>query len=69
MILDVYQGFWRLVSRCIYNVIIFFRLDLDYVFAQFTGILLTSSVYFIIYAAVMKNKPKVTFFQFKHDID
>ncbi|XP_067106407.1 transmembrane protein 144a [Osmerus mordax] len=35
------------------------QFDLDYVFAQFSGIFLTSTVYFLIYCAVMKNKPKV----------
>lgn len=33
--------------------------DLDYVFAHFCGILVSSTGYFIIYAAFMKNKPKV----------
>lgn len=35
------------------------QFDLDYVFAQFSGIFLTSTVYFLIYCAAMKNKPKV----------
>ncbi|XP_064191441.1 transmembrane protein 144a [Anguilla rostrata] len=35
------------------------QFDLDYVFAQFSGTFLTSTVYFVIYCAVMKNKPKV----------
>ncbi|KAJ8281144.1 hypothetical protein GJAV_G00064060 [Gymnothorax javanicus] len=35
------------------------QFDLDYVFAQFSGSFLTSTVYFIIYCAIMKNKPKV----------
>ncbi|XP_063314303.1 transmembrane protein 144 [Pelobates fuscus] len=33
--------------------------DLDYVFAHFSGIFLTSTVYFLIYCALMKNHPKV----------
>lgn len=33
--------------------------DLDYVFAQFSGIFLTSTVYFLIYCAFKKNKPQV----------
>lgn len=33
--------------------------DLDYVFAHFSGIFLTSTVYFLIYCAVRKNKPNV----------
>ena len=33
--------------------------DLDYVFAHFSGIFLTSTVYFLIYCAVRKNKPDV----------
>uniref|UniRef100_A0A7M4EW52 Transmembrane protein 144 n=1 Tax=Crocodylus porosus TaxID=8502 RepID=A0A7M4EW52_CROPO len=33
--------------------------DLDYVFAHFSGIFLTSTIYFLIYCIVMKNKPKV----------
>lgn len=32
---------------------------LDYVFATFTGILATSTVYFLIYAAFTGNNPKV----------
>lgn len=32
---------------------------LDYVFATFTGILTTSTVYFLIYAAYSRNRPKV----------
>jgi len=32
---------------------------LDYVFSHFTGILLTSTAYFMLYAAFMKNKPQV----------
>ncbi|XP_041075647.1 transmembrane protein 144-like isoform X2 [Polyodon spathula] len=35
------------------------QFDLDYVFAQFSGIFLTSTVYFLLYCAAMKNKPKV----------
>ncbi|XP_012687289.2 transmembrane protein 144a [Clupea harengus] len=35
------------------------QFDLDYVFAQFSGIFLTSTVYFLIYCAAMKNQPKV----------
>lgn len=35
------------------------QFDLDYVFAQFSGIFLTSTVYFSIYCAFKKNKPKV----------
>ncbi|OXB66022.1 hypothetical protein ASZ78_003219 [Callipepla squamata] len=33
--------------------------DLDYVFAHFSGIFLTSTIYFLIYCAVRKNKPIV----------
>jgi len=32
---------------------------MDYVFAHFTGILITSTVYMLIYSAAMKNKPRV----------
>ncbi|XP_073500891.1 transmembrane protein 144 isoform X2 [Phyllobates terribilis] len=35
------------------------QFDLDYVFAHFSGIFITSTVYFLIYCAVMKNHPKV----------
>ncbi|XP_067825433.1 transmembrane protein 144-like isoform X2 [Heptranchias perlo] len=35
------------------------QFDLDYVFAHFSGIFLTSTIYFMIYCAIMKNKPKV----------
>ncbi|XP_032874318.1 transmembrane protein 144 isoform X2 [Amblyraja radiata] len=35
------------------------QFDLDYVFAHFSGIFLTSTVYFLIYCVIMKNKPKV----------
>ncbi|KAI5628244.1 transmembrane protein 144 precursor [Silurus asotus] len=35
------------------------QFDLDYVFAHFSGIFLTSTVYFIIYCAFKKNKPQV----------
>uniref|UniRef100_A0A8B9F1N8 Transmembrane protein 144 n=1 Tax=Amazona collaria TaxID=241587 RepID=A0A8B9F1N8_9PSIT len=35
------------------------QFDLDYVFAHFSGIFLTSTVYFLIYCAVRKNKPNV----------
>ncbi|XP_060102576.1 transmembrane protein 144 isoform X2 [Heteronotia binoei] len=33
--------------------------NLDYVFAHFSGIFLTSTIYFLIYCAAMKNHPKV----------
>ncbi|XP_007671243.2 transmembrane protein 144 isoform X1 [Ornithorhynchus anatinus] len=33
--------------------------DLDYVFAHFSGIFLTSTTYFLVYCAAMKNNPKV----------
>uniref|UniRef100_A0A8D2IVV3 Transmembrane protein 144 n=1 Tax=Varanus komodoensis TaxID=61221 RepID=A0A8D2IVV3_VARKO len=33
--------------------------DLDYVFAHFSGIFLTSTIYFLIYCGIMKNNPKV----------
>ncbi|XP_025917003.1 transmembrane protein 144 isoform X3 [Apteryx rowi] len=35
------------------------QFDLDYVFAHFSGIFLTSTIYFLIYCAVRKNKPDV----------
>ncbi|KAE8630058.1 hypothetical protein XENTR_v10000678 [Xenopus tropicalis] len=35
------------------------QFDLDYVFAHFSGIFLTSTVYFLIYCTIMKNHPKV----------
>lgn len=35
------------------------QFDLDYVFAHFSGIFLTSTVYFLIYCALRKNKPDV----------
>ncbi|XP_077135521.1 transmembrane protein 144 isoform X1 [Ranitomeya variabilis] len=35
------------------------QFDLDYVFAHFSGIFITSTVYFLIYCVVMKNRPKV----------
>ncbi|KAB5518553.1 hypothetical protein PHYPO_G00167380 [Pangasianodon hypophthalmus] len=35
------------------------QFDLDYVFAHFSGIFLTSTVYFVIYCAFKKNKPQV----------
>ncbi|XP_066516267.1 transmembrane protein 144a [Hoplias malabaricus] len=35
------------------------QFDLDYVFAQFSGIFLTSTVYFLIYCAFKKSKPQV----------
>ncbi len=36
-----------------------FFVDLDYVFAQYSGIFLTSTVYFILYCAIKKNRPQV----------
>ncbi|XP_062405147.1 transmembrane protein 144b [Sardina pilchardus] len=33
--------------------------DLDYCFAQYNGIFLTSTVYFLIYCVAMKNKPRL----------
>ncbi|XP_063278364.1 transmembrane protein 144 isoform X2 [Prinia subflava] len=35
------------------------QFDLDYVFAHFSGIFLTSTIYFLIYCAVRKNKPYI----------
>ncbi|KAM5192589.1 transmembrane protein 144 [Mantella aurantiaca] len=35
------------------------QFDLDYVFAHYSGIFVTSTVYFLIYCAVMKNHPRV----------
>uniref|UniRef100_A0A2H6N9T2 Transmembrane protein 144 n=1 Tax=Micrurus carvalhoi TaxID=3147026 RepID=A0A2H6N9T2_9SAUR len=35
------------------------QFDLDYVFAHFSGIFLTSTVYFLLYCAAMKNNPKI----------
>ncbi|XP_075468648.1 transmembrane protein 144 [Ascaphus truei] len=35
------------------------QFDLDYVFSHSSGIFLTSTAYFVIYCAVMKNHPKV----------
>ena len=32
---------------------------MDYVFAHFTGILVTSTVYMLIYSVAMKNKPRI----------
>lgn len=33
--------------------------DIDYVFAHFSGVYATSTLYFIIYCVIMKNKPHV----------
>ncbi|RXN04812.1 transmembrane protein 144 [Labeo rohita] len=35
------------------------QFDLDYVFAQYSGIFLTSTVYFLLYCAIKKNRPQV----------
>ncbi|XP_043551805.1 transmembrane protein 144-like isoform X1 [Chiloscyllium plagiosum] len=35
------------------------QFDMDYVFAYCSGIILTSTIYFLIYCAVKKNKPSV----------
>uniref|UniRef100_A0A8C4QT19 Transmembrane protein 144a n=1 Tax=Eptatretus burgeri TaxID=7764 RepID=A0A8C4QT19_EPTBU len=35
------------------------QFDMDYIFAAFSGIFMTSTVYFLIYCAVMKNNPKL----------
>ncbi|CAM4496020.1 hypothetical protein PO909_015054 [Leuciscus waleckii] len=35
------------------------QFDLDYVFAQYSGIFLASTVYFLLYCAIKKNKPQV----------
>ncbi|NXA33752.1 TM144 protein, partial [Eudromia elegans] len=35
------------------------QFDLDYVFAHFSGIFLTSTIYFLTYCAIKKNKPRV----------
>ncbi|KAM4708192.1 transmembrane protein 144 isoform 2-T4 [Discoglossus pictus] len=35
------------------------QFDLDYVFAHFSGIFLSGTVYFLIYCAAMRNNPKV----------
>ncbi|CAK8684345.1 transmembrane protein 144-like [Clavelina lepadiformis] len=35
------------------------KTDIDYVFAHFCGIFLTSTIYFVIYCIIMKNKPKI----------
>ncbi|XP_074722698.1 transmembrane protein 144 isoform X2 [Strix uralensis] len=35
------------------------QFDLDYVFAHFSGIFLTSTIYFLIYCTIRKNKPNV----------
>uniref|UniRef100_A0A8D0HAQ7 Transmembrane protein 144 n=1 Tax=Sphenodon punctatus TaxID=8508 RepID=A0A8D0HAQ7_SPHPU len=35
------------------------QFDLDYVFAHFSGIFLTSTIYFLIYCTAMKNNPRV----------
>ena len=32
---------------------------MDYVFAHFTGILVTSTIYMLIYSAAMMNKPRI----------
>lgn len=32
---------------------------MDYVFAHFTGILVTSTVFLLIYSAAMKNRPRI----------
>jgi len=33
--------------------------DIDYVFPHFTGAVLTSTVYFLVYCIVKRNKPRV----------
>ena len=46
-----------------YNVIMDLKLhpfiELDYVFGQFTGILVTSTIWFILYCVWKRNKPKI----------
>ncbi|KAF2978651.1 hypothetical protein EK904_010643 [Melospiza melodia maxima] len=41
------------------NETVYTGANLDYVFAHFSGIFLTSTIYFLIYCAVRKNKPYV----------
>lgn len=33
--------------------------DIDYIFGHYSGILLASTLYFIIYGLIMRNKPRV----------
>lgn len=55
------MGSWviLMLAQSIKKKYMYYFSDLDYVFAHFSGIFITSSVYFIIYCAVMKNRPKV----------
>ena len=49
------------VCICRYGlcVCVLISVGMDYVFAHFTGILISSTVYMLIYSAVMKNKPRI----------
>jgi glucose uptake protein GlcU len=50
------------IMFCIYNSVLkWFSSDagLDYVFAHFSGILLTSTTYFILYCMLKKNRPRL----------
>ena len=42
-----------------YLYCLLFYTELDYIFGHYTGILLSSTLWFIIYCVVMKNKPQV----------
>lgn len=44
----------------IYNIVSYFRSpELDYIFGHYSGILLSSTLWFVIYCVMKKNKPQV----------
>ena len=45
--------------ECILNMYSKYLSALDYVFSTFSGILATSTLYFLVYAAYQRNRPKV----------
>jgi len=50
----------RMINHyCVDGVIVHSHQGIDYVFSEFIGILLSSTIYFIIYCAVTKNGPSV----------
>ena len=47
------------VTKPAQPIFLFYPLGLDYVFAHFCGIYVTSTVYFLIYCGSMKNRPRI----------
>ena len=56
--LQKHKGFITCLSHCVLSLSLDYT-DINYLFGHYSGILLASTFYFVVYCLLMKNRPRV----------